>query len=160
MTQTALEQTWLGEDRLEKVSCHLCGRNEGRFFLVGRGYSVVRCENCDFYYVDPQPSLEVLKKKYAIYHLETQWGAGEIQFGKRLVAIVRRFVRSGRVLDLELTVDTNIRKVSKDGYSIFMFTSDLLQKENIGKNVTVQFTKTKGKNILDNKNILNSLEIE
>jgi len=66
---------------------------------------------------------------------------------------------SGRVLDLELNSDTNIRKVPKDGHSIFMFTSDLLQRENIGKNVTVQFTKTKGKNILDNKNILNSLEI-
>ena len=80
-----------------------------------------------------------------------------INFGENNIKVK---LLSGRVLDLELTVDTNIRKVSKDGYSIFMFTSDLLQKENIGKNVTVQFTKTKGKNILDNKNILNSLEIE
>lgn len=63
-------------------------------------------------------------------------------------------LNSGRDLDLELSSDTDIRKASKDGHSIFMFTSDLLQKENIGKSVTVQFTKTKG------KNILNSLEIE
>ncbi len=69
-------------------------------------------------------------------------------------------LNSGRVLDLELTADTDIRKVSEDGHSIFMFASDLLQKENIGKNVTIQFIKTKGKNILDNKNILNSMEIE
>lgn len=68
-------------------------------------------------------------------------------------------LNSGRVLDLELSSDTDTRKVSKDGHGTFMFTSDLLQKENIGKNVTVQFTKTKGKNILDNKNILNSIEV-
>lgn len=65
----------------------------------------------------------------------------------------------GTILDLELNADTNIRKVSKDGHSTFMFTSDLLQKENIGKNVTIQFIKTKGVSILDNKNILNNIEI-
>lgn len=55
---------------------------------------------------------------------------------------------SGRVLDLELTLDTNIRKVSKDGHGTFMFTSDLLQKENIGKKTVIQFTKEKDKNTL------------
>ena len=79
-----------------------------------------------------------------------------VDFGENNIKVK---LNSGRVLDLELSSDTDIRKASKNGHSIFMFTSDLLQKENVGKNVTVQFTKTKGASILGSKNILKSIEV-
>ncbi len=49
---------------------------------------------------------------------------------------------SGKILKFELDPEVIIRNVSKNNnQSTFMFTSDLLQKENIGRKINVEFIK-------------------
>lgn len=62
---------------------------------------------------------------------------------------------SKKVLKFELGSEVTIRNVSENNnQSTFMFTSDLLQKENIGRKIRVEFTKK------DNKNLLITVEID
>lgn len=68
---------------------------------------------------------------------------------------IRLKLFSGKTITLELTPETQIAKRSKDGLEReFLFTFDLLQKENIGKNADAQFSKE------GNKYILTGIEIE
>lgn len=69
--------------------------------------------------------------------------------------IIKIRTNSGKVLKFELGSEIIIRNLSKNNnQSNFMFTSDLLQKENIGRKINVEFIKK------DNKNLLNTIEID
>lgn len=57
-------------------------------------------------------------------------------------------LENGKTLNLELTSDTNIVKLSKDSTKQTLIpTTDLLQKENIGKNADVLFKIENDKNL-------------
>ena len=80
---------------------------------------------------------------------ENTFGAeGKIEdFGQDFIKVK---LTSGRALRFELTQDTQIYKILNDKSSMFMFTSDLLQKENIGKKAIVEFIKEGNVNKLIN----------
>lgn len=68
---------------------------------------------------------------------------------------IRLKLFSGKTITLEITPEAQIAKRSKNGTEReFMFTFELLQKENIGKNADAQFSKE------GNKYILTDIEIE
>lgn len=63
--------------------------------------------------------------------------------------------KSGKILKFELGPEVIIRSVSEDRNQVtFIFTNDLLQKENIGRKINAEFIKK------DNKNLLITAEID
>lgn len=64
-------------------------------------------------------------------------------------------LQSGKYINLNYNYDTSFYGQSKSGVKEFMFTSDFIVNNNIGKNVAIQFSKDKDKNILNSVEITN-----
>jgi SAM-dependent methyltransferase len=52
------------KERLESISCNLCGRDETRLFLAVNGFSYRQCVACGLVYQNPRPVFRDLKRRY------------------------------------------------------------------------------------------------
>ena len=50
--------------RLKNYSCSLCGKQDTKLLLTKQGFSIVKCGNCDFVYVNPRIENEQLASIY------------------------------------------------------------------------------------------------
>ncbi len=74
----------------EAVPCHLCSNTHSSPYLEGRGFTVVRCDVCGLFYVNPQPSAQELTQLYARFDSGDQWRQGEEDRWKNVAKIVMR----------------------------------------------------------------------
>lgn len=82
------------------VSCRICDSRNKSTYLVARGYKIVRCEACDLWYVNPQPTPEELSQFYANYDDGDQWRARERGFNQGVRKFILQFAKKGRLLDV------------------------------------------------------------
>jgi SAM-dependent methyltransferase len=63
-----------GRERLEPVSCPLCGGRGGRLHLEGEGFRFLRCCGCGLVYQSPQPLFADLRHRYSegYFHYELE----------------------------------------------------------------------------------------
>lgn len=105
----------------EQEKCLICGGSDFKRFANGRrGDCIVSCAECDFVFTRPQPSEEEILAKYGgeyYSHWVTpvQRSAREKLWLRRL-AVVRRYVPSGRLLDVGSGEGLFLSVASKAGY--------------------------------------------
>lgn len=51
-------------DWFERVNCYLCGSSKSRLFLRKKGFVFVRCTECGTVFMNPRPSIKLLKLFY------------------------------------------------------------------------------------------------
>lgn len=55
------------------MPCPLCHTEANHQIGIKDGYTIVQCDNCDFYYIDPIPSDEQISAYYENYHRTDQY---------------------------------------------------------------------------------------
>jgi len=66
------------DKELLRDSCHICGSNRIHYRFITNGSPICQCEDCDFMFVNPQPSIEKLAEIYkAGYFLGANSSGGE-----------------------------------------------------------------------------------
>jgi SAM-dependent methyltransferase len=103
----------------ETVSCHICSASHDMPYLEGRGYTVVRCQNCGLLYVNPQPSLRELEEYYADYHLGEQWVGGEDSFDRSVRKTILRFKKGGLAMDVGCGPGNFLSCLREAGFRVF-----------------------------------------
>jgi 2-polyprenyl-3-methyl-5-hydroxy-6-metoxy-1,4-benzoquinol methylase len=101
-----------GELPLESVPCYLCGRTDGPVLVNDPPFQVRSCAGCGLGYVTPRIRGERIQEIYDLGYFtsESAGGFGYTSYAadapgylrtfKKKVAIMRRFVPSGRVLEI------------------------------------------------------------
>lgn len=91
--------------RLEGVACPLCSRRDSEPVNRKDGFTIVRCRGCGLTYVNPRLAVGDLTELYtgqvispAAYYVRTE-RTDEASFDRR-VALIERYVKPGRLLDL------------------------------------------------------------
>lgn len=103
----------------ETVSCRACSSSHYRPYLEGRGYTVVRCQDCGLLYVNPQPSLRELEEYYADYDLGEQWVSGEERFNRGVGKIILRFKKGGSAMDVGCGPGNFLCWLREAGFRVF-----------------------------------------
>ena len=58
-------------DNNEYINCPYCNLDNSKFWAKENGYTAVKCNECGFIYVNPRPSLQVIKNAIETgYHNE------------------------------------------------------------------------------------------
>jgi 2-polyprenyl-3-methyl-5-hydroxy-6-metoxy-1,4-benzoquinol methylase len=64
-----------GRDKLEFISCEICGSKKYKLYTVNSGFDLVKCSGCGLIYANPQPTLDYLINFYSTGKLtEESWG--------------------------------------------------------------------------------------
>jgi len=107
--------------------CPLCGsqRTRARFFLPGGGV-LHRCRDCTVEFLSPQPDEAQLEKLYSESYYAS-WGLsgeGEKESTRSMktatfrlrLALIRRYVRSGRILDVGCATGYFLEVAAEEGF--------------------------------------------
>jgi SAM-dependent methyltransferase len=103
----------------EPVPCRLCSSTRSQPYLEGRGFTVVRCADCELYYVNPQPSMQELEQVYSTFDSGDQWREGEEHFNRAICRAILRFKRSGTALDVGSGSGNFLRAMRTAGFSVY-----------------------------------------
>jgi SAM-dependent methyltransferase len=103
----------------ETVSCRSCSAPGCTPYLQGRGYTVVRCDDCGLFYVHPQPSLKELEQYYANYDLGSQWRTGEESFNRSVREAILQCKKGGSALDVGSGSGNFLRCLRQAGFQVF-----------------------------------------
>jgi SAM-dependent methyltransferase len=107
------------EQQRELVPCRLCAGTRNRPYFEGRGFTVVRCEDCGLYYVNPQPSVQELAEIYRSFDSGDQWRRGEEHFNRAVCRAILRFKKSGTALDIGCGSGNFLRAMRKAGFEVY-----------------------------------------
>ena len=102
----------------EAVPCRACSSLRFVPYLEARGYSIVECVGCGLRYVNPQPSATELEQLYASFDQGSQWRSGEEHFNRGVRNEIRRFKKSGLVLDIGCGSGNFLRCMRAAGFSV------------------------------------------
>jgi SAM-dependent methyltransferase len=101
------------------VECHVCSRADDVTYLTARGYRIVQCRSCGFWYMNPQPTPEQLRQFYADYDDGEQWRKLEEHFNRAIRSAILRRKNSGSVLDVGCGSGNFLRCMKEKGFSVF-----------------------------------------
>jgi SAM-dependent methyltransferase len=101
------------------VACHVCSSTDDATFIEARGYRIAECNNCGFWFVNPQPTTEELREFYAAYDDGEQWRNLEERFNRGIRKRILRMKQSGSVLDIGCGSGNFLRCMQEKGFSNF-----------------------------------------
>lgn len=107
---------------MQYVYCNICSSSEERLITIQNGYRIVRCKGCGFVYVNPRPTVEILKQLYLSYLPEKiedplLWDAYMKEvFAKAANMLARRFPKAGSVLDIGCGYGFFLLQMKKRGW--------------------------------------------
>jgi SAM-dependent methyltransferase len=102
-----------------RVACHVCSNTEDLTYILARGYRIAECRKCGLWFVNPQPTVEELRRFYAAYDDGTQWRNLEERFNRGVRDAILRIKRSGSVLDVGCGSGNFLRCMREQGFSAF-----------------------------------------
>lgn len=127
INQNFLEISWDNRVmRLEYVACDLCESNDYVFLREISGWSVVRCLNCGFIYVNPRPKLEEILDMY-----QEEWSKTYLElylnrfnrdvryFELEYLPRIQRYKRPGRMLDLGCGLGASMVAARRAGWEAY-----------------------------------------
>jgi len=111
---------------MEKVVCNFCGSSEYKLYFTETGHDLVKCKNCSLVYLKKQPTVEELKEVYSFkkgYHNQFADNQELIEDyerrGKVKLEIVKKYVKSGNVLDVGCSAGFFIKAAKDEGFNTF-----------------------------------------
>jgi len=105
--------------RRSTVACHVCSGTDDATYLEARGYRIARCKNCGLWFVNPQPTMEELRKFYATYDEGKLWRNLEERFNRGVRQSIQQVKRTGTVLDVGCGSGDFLRGMKEAGFSVF-----------------------------------------
>jgi SAM-dependent methyltransferase len=152
-----------GELPLEAVPCYLCGRTDGPVLVDDPPFQVRSCAGCGLGYVTPRIKAERIQEIYDLGYFtsESAGGFGYASYAadapgylrtfRKKVRIMRRFVPSGRVLEVGCAAGFFLAAAKEAGYeghgievsgSILAHARDVLKLENLFQGTMAQYRGT------------------
>jgi len=106
---------------LENIRCVLCDSDRADLFLEDEGYKAVKCGICGLVYVNPRPQYAELKVKYndgSLIEKDIQPASIEERClkAKLDLALIKKYKKSGKMLDIGCAEGTFLSEASKAGY--------------------------------------------
>lgn len=107
--------------------CPLCDCDSGAIFYSEDGFNVARCDNCGYMYMNPFPTASGFQK---IYNDTYRFGKEDIdkivngfEAGTRLLFedrlnVIKKYKKSGRLLDIGCSYGIFLRLAKESGYSV------------------------------------------
>lgn len=102
-----------------RVACHVCCSMADETYLEARGYRIARCKNCGLWFVNPQPTMEELKRFYSTYDDGEQWRNREEQFNRGICKAILRVHHAGTILDVGCGSGNFLHCMKQSGFSAF-----------------------------------------
>jgi SAM-dependent methyltransferase len=106
-------------DTRTRVACHVCSSTEDSTYILARGYRIAQCLKCGLWFVNPQPTVEELRRFYSTYDDGTQWRNLEERFNLGVRGAILRIKRSGSVLDVGCGSGNFLRCMKEKGFAAF-----------------------------------------
>jgi SAM-dependent methyltransferase len=110
------------------VSCVVCGSRKRSPLLSIDGWTVMRCDDCGFGFLDPRPSPEEIDRLYRSSYFKERYDQGldpaSELFARRIsgeshrVRFIRRLVRSGNLLDIGCGYGYFLYAIKQAGFSV------------------------------------------
>lgn len=101
------------------VACRVCSSQDHVPFVEARGFQIVQCRHCGFWYVNPQPTPEELMHFYAGYDEGDQWRQKEQHFNHGVRRAILGFRRWGSILDVGCGSGDFLLCMRAAGFSVF-----------------------------------------
>lgn len=102
---------------MEDVACNLCGARDETVCFEKDGFRIVRCERCGLIYTNPRPEPEALWRTYgqgySCYSRDPEQG---VHGFRRRLRWIRRFVKSGNLLDVGCGTGEFLAAAQQDGW--------------------------------------------
>ena len=112
-------------ERIEVVSCLLCGAADSELVAVKPPYAIVRCRACGLCYASPRPTPVAMAKFYERYFTERPetghehyraGGKWREKVARKRLALLTRYVPRGRVLDHGCATGIFLREAARAGW--------------------------------------------
>lgn len=108
------------------AKCLLCSTPNNKYVFSLEEYSVYRCQNCNHYYVHPQPSTENLSEMYAKnYYLDGEptgfqkhLSDGSEEAFRSIKELCLKIKPNGKLLDIGASYGTFLSIMSAAGYEV------------------------------------------
>lgn len=83
-------------------------------------YQIVKCPECGLRYVNPQPSDRELDEFYSDFDRQRSWrGETEEKFDRAIKTAIKRFQRSGKVLDIGSATGNFLISMRRAGFEVY-----------------------------------------
>jgi len=110
-------------------NCILCGGNNFKYlfssfdwiFYPEDSFNLIKCKDCGLIFLEPKLSKEELRKYYPKeYYSSYGKKTNELSFlSKDRINLIKRFKKSGRVLDVGCQSGLFLKKLEKEGFKVY-----------------------------------------
>jgi 2-polyprenyl-3-methyl-5-hydroxy-6-metoxy-1,4-benzoquinol methylase len=115
----------MAEPEASYIACSQCGTATSRFLFRKFDYDLVKCTGCDLAYVGNPPDFSELEELYSPdvgYHDDIAMpGSAEFtrmdDIAKRHLAIVRRYAKAGKLLDVGCSTGLFLNRANQAGFA-------------------------------------------
>lgn len=107
------------------IDCHLCGSKEKRIYhRINSGIDIVQCKRCGLVYLNPQPSVEEIRKLYSKDYFNHTYLKKEAHSRLRntarlILEEVERYHQPGRILDIGAAGGHSLKVAQEKGWEPF-----------------------------------------
>lgn len=101
------------------ILCPICNVDNSRPFLKAGGYEIVKCQQCDPYFINPQPAFKELEALYGSYKLTSQWEHGDIYYNRKIVNLLLKLRSFGNILDVGCGNGQLLSFLKDRGFNVF-----------------------------------------
>ncbi len=108
---------------MKHLSCNICGSNQTKVIQKAEApLNVVKCQECNFVYVSPQPDLDMLCRHYDEQDYYEDWIKKQmpkrILMWKERFKDLRQYRPSGRLLDVGCGIGTFLNIAKSGGFDV------------------------------------------
>ncbi len=106
---------------MEAINCPICETNDISPLYMKNGFNIVKCKICGLIYVNPRPSPEELKEKYAGDYSQGYIDKKESKRkrAKKIVRKICRLKRGGNFLDIGCSAGFILEAARERGFTTF-----------------------------------------
>ncbi|MFH1478202.1 MAG: class I SAM-dependent methyltransferase [Candidatus Omnitrophota bacterium] len=102
------------------AACIICNSGNNKVYRELKSYSILRCSECGLFFMDPIPDKDNAKDHYKNMDPEYQWKYKEqvLKRGKKILSIIKRFGKSGYLLDAGCGYGVFLDLASRAGWKV------------------------------------------